>query len=142
MIDYIFFDAALRDRFVEYAKQRNVPCTLSDDTMGLLVAVPEEFPEELLDDLEDLYGELQDEQADLIAAEGELNRLSGFRFNLPDGQSRLLPLKTDMANRLMASFSLQEIQELLEAVADCTLNPNEGHLCKILATQTRNGTQN
>lgn len=141
MIDYIFFDAALRDRFVEYAKQRNVPCTLSDDTMGLLVAIPEEFPEELIDDLEDLYGELQDEQADLIAAEGELNRLSGFRFNLPDGQSRLLPLETDMANRLMANFSLQEIQELLEAVADCTLNPNEGHLCKILAAQTRAGNR-
>jgi hypothetical protein len=140
MIDYIFFDAALRDKFVKYAEQRDVPCTLTDDTMGLLVSIPEEFPEELIDELEEQYGDLQDEQADLIKAEGELNRLSGFHFNLPDGQSRLLPLQTEMANRLIANFSLEEIQNLFEAVADCTLNPNEGHLCKILATQIRTGT--
>lgn len=136
MIEYIFFDTALRDKFVEYAKGRDVPCTLSDDSMGLLVAIPEEFPEELIDELEDRYGALQDEQARLCETAGELRRLSGFRFNLPDGQGRLLPVTTDIANRLMANFSLEEIQNLLEAVADCTLNPNEGHLCKILESQS------
>jgi hypothetical protein len=39
-----------------------------------------------------------------------------------------------MANRLMANFSLEEIQGLLNAIAERTLNPNsEVHLCKILA---------
>lgn len=135
MIEYIFFDTGLRDKFVEYAGRLDVPCTLSDDSMGFLVSIPEEFPETLLDDLEIRYDELQEEQALMCQAAGEFNRLSGFRFNLPDGQSRLLPLNTDMANRLMANFSLEEIQGLFEAVAECTLNSNEGQLCKILAAQ-------
>jgi len=136
MIDYIFFDEALRARFVAYAEQRNVPCTVSDDNLGLLASIPETFPEELIDELEDYYEQLQDEQADLSHAEGEFNRLAGFRFNLPDGQSRMLPLQTGIANRLLANFTLEEIQNLFEAVAACTVYPGEEHLCKILAAQT------
>ena len=136
MIEYIFFDASLRDRFVEYAASRGVNCTLQDDSMGMVVAVPEDISGETEDALELRYDELQDAQSDLLAqSEGGLKRLAGFRYNLPDGQSRMVPLQTDMANRLMSAFSLAEIQELFEAVACSALNPNEEHLCKILAAE-------
>ena len=105
MIEYIFFDAALRDKFVAYAEQRGVPCTASDDSMGLVVAIPEDIPEDVSDEIEDYYESLEDEQEDLSKAEGDLNRLAGFNFTLPDGQSRMLPLQPDMANRLLANFS-------------------------------------
>ena len=135
MIEYIFFEAALRDKFVAFAEQRGVPCTSTDDSMGLEVAIPEELPDELLDELEARYDDLQVEQANLSKEDGGLNRLAGFRFNLPDGQSRMLPLPTEMANRLLANFSLEEIQGLFDAVADSTLNPNSEHLCQILAAK-------
>ncbi|MEO8331150.1 MAG: hypothetical protein ABI479_01855 [Gallionella sp.] len=138
MIEYIFFDAALRDRFVGFAEQRGVPCSACDDSMGLIVAIPEDLADDLMDEIEDRYDALQEEQSDLLAqTEGGLKRLAGFRFNLPDGQTRMLPLQAEMANRLMASFSLGEIQGLFEAVAHCTLNPNDEHLCKILAAQAQ-----
>ncbi len=135
MIEYIFFEASLRDKFVAYAEQRGVPCTATDDNMGLVVAIPEDLAEELADELEAYYDTLEDEQEDLSKEDGDLKRMAGFRFNLPDGQSRMLPLQTDMANRLMANFTLAEIQGLFDAVAYCTLNPNDEHLCHILAAQ-------
>jgi hypothetical protein len=137
MIDYIFFDAALRDKFVAYVEQRGVPCSASVDSMGLLVSVPEDIAEEVSDDIEQYYEALEDEQEDLSKKEGDLARLAGFNFTLPDGQSRMLPLPPEMANRLLANFSLEEIQGLLNAVAACTLNPNDEHLCHILAAQKR-----
>ena len=134
MIEYIFFDATLRDKFLAFAEQRDVPCTASDDSMGLLVAIPEDIPEDVSDEIEEYYEALEDEQEDLSKANGDLNRLAGFNFTLPDGQPRMLPLPAEMANRLMANFSLEEIQGLLNDVAERTLNPNsEVHLCKILA---------
>jgi hypothetical protein len=134
MIEYIFFDATLRDKFLAFAEQRDVPCTASDDSMGLLVAIPEDIPEDLSDEIEEYYEALEDEQEDLSEANGDLNRLAGFNFTLPDGQQRILPLPSEMANRLMANFSLEEIQGLLNDVAERTLNPNsEVRLCKILA---------
>ncbi len=135
MIEYIFFDATLRDKFVDYAAQRGVPCTATDDTMGLVVAIPEDLPDEVADDLEDYYQTLEDEQEGMSVAVGDVHRLAGFGFKLPDGQARLVPVSTDMANRLMANFTLEEIQGLLNDVARYALEPPDQHLCKILAAQ-------
>lgn len=133
MIEYIFFDATLRDKFVLFSEQLGVPCTASEDSMGLTVAIPEDIPEDISDEIEGYYETLEDEQEELSKANGELNRLAGFNFSLPDGQQRMLPLPSEMANRLLANFSMEEIQGLLNAVAERTLNPNSEHLCKILA---------
>jgi hypothetical protein len=132
MFEYIFFDATLRDKFLAFVEQRDVPCTASDDSMGLQVAIPEDIPEDVSDEIEEYYEALEDEQEELSEANGELNRLAGFNFTLPDGQQRMLPMPSDMANRLLANFSLAEIQGLLNATAERTLNPNSEHLCKIL----------
>lgn len=134
MIEYIFFEALLRNAFVEYAAGLGVPCALHDDPMGLVVAIPEDIAENLEDALEECYDELQEEQAQLLAGEeGGLKRLAGFRFDLPDGQSRMVPLQPDMANRLMAGFRLDEIQALFEAVARSAVSAEENRLCKVLA---------
>ena len=138
MIEYIFFDASLRDKFIGYATQHDVPCTATDDNMGMVVEIPEDIPEEISDKLEEFYEALEDEQASLSKEEGNLNRLAGFGFKLPNGESRMLPLQTDMANRLLIHFSLEEIHQLFNAVAACTLNPNDEHLCHILAEQKKN----
>lgn len=132
MIEYIFFDAGLRDEFVRDADELGIPCSLSDDSMGLLVAIGEEYPEELLDELEYRYDALQRQQASLCESAGEFRRLSGFNFRLPNGEARMLPVSNDIANRLIANFSLEEIQQLLDAAAACALEPGEEHLCRIL----------
>lgn len=137
MDEYIFFDAGLRDRFVEHAGKLDVACELRDDTMGLIVAVSEDLADDLVDDLEACYDELQDEQADLISrTEGGLEKLAGFKLVLPDGQTCMVPLQTDMANRLLACFSLDEIQVLFGTVARSALDPRDSHLCEILRADT------
>jgi hypothetical protein len=137
MDEYIFFDAGLRDLFVEFAKGQGVVCELRDDNMGLVVAVPEDMPDDLVDTLEVRYDELQDEQSDLMSKmEGGLGRLAGFKLVLPDGQTCMVPLQPDMANRLLSSFSFEEIQVLFDTVARSVLDPKDSHLCEILRTET------
>jgi hypothetical protein len=138
MIEYIFFDAALRDKFVKYATNNDIPCTATDDPMGMVVEVPEDIPDEMSDKLEEYYEALEKEQEGLSMEQGDLNRLAGFGFKLPNGESRLLPLPPEMANRLLAHFTQKEIHELFNAVAACTLNPNDEHLCHILAELKKN----
>ena len=137
MIEYIFFDAGLRDKFVSYARQHDVPCNAIEDNLGLVVEVSEDIPEEMADKLEEYYEALEDEQTSLSKSEGDLKRLAGFRFNLPNGESRMLPLETDMANRLLVHFTLAEIQALFDSVARSTLEPNDEHLCHILAARKK-----
>ena len=142
MIEYIFFEAPLRNAFVEYAEGLGIACTLHEDPMGLVVAIAEDTPEDIEEALEQRYDELQEEQSRLLAEEeGGLKRLAGFRFDLPDGQSRLVPLQPDIANRLMAGFSLDEIQALFEAVARSAVSTGEDRLCKVLAEEKVRGAK-
>ncbi|MBK9160073.1 MAG: hypothetical protein IPM27_00635 [Nitrosomonadales bacterium] len=135
MIEYIFFEATLRDRFVAHAGQRGVSCKLVDDPMGMVVEIPEDLPDELSDEIEAFYDSLEKEQEGMSLAGGELHRLAGFGFSLPDGQARLVPVNTDIANRLMANFTFDEIRELFDSVARYALEPPNEHLCRMLAEQ-------
>lgn len=137
MLEYIFFDTGLRDQFVAYADSLGLTCELRDDALGLVVALDEEsLNDELEDLLEAQYEQLEEQQAELLTQEvGGLQQLAGFRINLPDGQSCQVPLPPELANRLMASFSLEEIQTLLDTVARSVLDPRQ-HLCKILREGT------
>ena len=134
MIEYIFFDAALRDRFVEYAGGQGVACTQEEDSMGFVVAVPEDLPEATADSLDACYEALQEEQAELTEAsdEGTHRYLAGFRMELPDGSHGMVPLQPDIAKRLLGEFSLDEIHDLFATVAKYALNPQDVPVCKVV----------
>jgi hypothetical protein len=138
MMEYIFFDGNLRDKFVEYATGLGVSCDSRDDNMGLVVAVPEDLADDLADDLEARYDGLQDEQSELISqSEGGFGKLAGFKLVLPDGQTCMVPLQPDMANRLLACFSFEEIQVLFDTVVRSALDPKDRHLCELLRADAK-----
>ena len=138
MMEYIFFDASLRDRFVELAKNLGVACDLQDDNMGWVVAVSEDLADNLVELLEAHYDKLQEAQSELMSqSQGGLKRLAGFQLVLPDGQTCTVPLQPDVANRLLSCFSFEEIQALFGTVASSALNPKNSHLCEILRADAK-----
>nr|AOO54663.1 hypothetical protein [uncultured bacterium] len=138
MNEYIFFDAALQNEFVEFAASQGIACSKRDDPMGMVVEVPEDIDEELEDALEDRYAELQDKQSELLKQEeGGFKRLAGLRYTLPDGQSRMVSLESDVASRLLSVFTLEEVQALFETVAHSALHEDDRTLCQILAEENK-----
>ena len=136
MMEYIFFDAALRERFVNFAGGLSIACELRDDNLCMLVLISDDLSDAQIDTLEEHYDELELEQARLLAeTEGGFNSLAGFSLVLPDGMMTTVPLQPDVANRLLANFTIDEIQALFSTVASCALDPKEKHLCKILRSQ-------
>lgn len=137
MMEYIFFDANLRDSFVKFAQDLGVECASRDDNMGMVVEVPDDLTDELMDTLEAHYDELQEEQSALTSQlEGGFKNMAGFSLVLPDGKITMVPLQPDVANRLLANFTIDEIQALFSTIACCALEPKERHLCEILRAET------
>lgn len=132
MDEYIFFDPSLRDQFVRHAHELGVKCILQDDDLGIVVAIPEDLPEEVTDSLEACYEQLMEEQSQLVdQTEGGLTKhLAGVRLDLPGGRSCMVRLEPEMANKLFSCFSLDEVQELFAAVAHSVENPDDQPLCK------------
>lgn len=136
MMEYIFFDENLRDSFVNFAERLDVACASRDDNMGMVVGVPDDLTDELIDTLEAHYDELQEEQSALTSQlEGGFKNMAGFSLVLPDGKITMVPLQPDLANRLLANFTIDEIQALFSTVARCALDPKERHLCEILRAE-------
>ncbi|MDA8260392.1 MAG: hypothetical protein M0Z99_32960 [Betaproteobacteria bacterium] len=132
MMEYLFFDAGLRDKFVQHVRGLGVQCTQQDDPLGLVVGVPEDLPDTIEASLEACYELLRQEEARLVEqSEGGLKKhLAGIQLQLPDGRSCMVALQPDIASRLMACLSLEEIQDLFANVANCALQAENGPLCK------------
>jgi hypothetical protein len=130
MIDFIFFDAGLRDQFLALVQRMDIPRVQKDDELGMVVSVAEELPDADLETLEEEYEALMEAQSRL-ADEGDSARSAvGIHFIRGDGKPCLLRLDPDLAGRLLASFSPEEIDALIAAILQSAENPNAGPLCK------------
>ena len=131
--EYIFFDAALRDRFVGFLAARGIPGELRADAMeGFVVALADDLDDEIEETIEDEYTTLMEAQRDLVeAAEGDNARaLMGVAITLPDGQPGVVRIPARHARRLFAHFSVEEVHELVAAIAQSVANPVTGPLCQ------------
>ena len=131
--EYIFFDAALRDRFVGFLAARGIPGELRADAMeGFVVALADDLDDDLEEAIEDEYTTLMEAQRDLVeAADGDNTlALMAVAITLPDGQPGVVRIPARHARRLFAHFSVEEVHELVAAIAQSVANPVAGPLCQ------------
>lgn len=130
--EYIFFDAALRDRFVGFLAARGISGELRADAMeGFVVALADDLDDDLEEAIEDEYTTLMEAQRDLVeAADGDQAlALMAVAITLPDGQPGVVRIPARHARRLFAHFSVEEVHELVAAIAQSVANPVAGPLC-------------
>jgi hypothetical protein len=132
-IEYIFFDADLRDRFMQAVSDRGLPCDTRDDAMeGFVVALQTEIDEPTLDAIEEEYEALMNEQ--MVRAESRpdwvSHRVAGVPITLSDGSPCTVRLEPVVARKLLENFSTEDVREIVTAIAHSLENPIDGPLCK------------
>jgi hypothetical protein len=132
MNEYILFDAALSQRFLKFLADRGLSAGLHPDQIeGFVVTAPDGLPDEIEQAIEDEYEVLMAEQVSLIEAAGEGGRtLMRIGATLADGSSRIVQLPAVHGRRLFEHFSVEEIHDLVSAIAQSALNPVEGPICR------------
>ena len=133
MIEYIFFDEGLRDRFLKVVAAQGIASEVrADQIEGFLVVLSEDLADEVVDLLEDEYDVLMVEQRCLVESlDGDKARtLMGVNITLPDGQQRMVPLPAIYARRLYEHFTIEEIQQCVSGIAESVLKPDAGSLCR------------
>ena len=131
--EYMFFDAALRDRFVDFAAARGVSSTVRQDVIaGFVVDLPDGLADELQDAFEVEYDSIMDEQRLLAESDAELvsHHAAGVTVTLADGTTRAIRLPPPIARRLLEHFTPEEVHEIATAIAQGIENPVDGPLCR------------
>ena len=63
MLEFIFFNDDLRGEFEDLVQELELESEARIDTLGTVVMLPEDLPEDTIDQLEDKYAELMEQQA-------------------------------------------------------------------------------
>lgn len=131
--EYIFFDAALRDRFTQFLSQHALPCQSRADTMeGFVVELGGAPDDEVLDAIEDCYQSLMDEQIVLAQSRGEwvTHQVAGITITRADGNTCVVRLPPDVARPLLEHFTAEQAHDLVQAIARSLEQPVDGPLCR------------
>lgn len=74
MLEYVFFDAGIRARFVEFLRGHSVVASLYDAD-GYIAGIPEDLDDELSDAIDECYDRLLQDNSDLLErSEGGLEK--------------------------------------------------------------------
>jgi hypothetical protein len=131
--EYMFFDEALRDRFVKFAAGHGIAATVrKDEIAGFAVALPDGLADELQDAVDAEYESIMDEQMLLAESDDELvsHHAAGLTVTLADGTTRAIRIPPAIARRLLEHFTTAEIHEIASAIAQSVENPIDGPICR------------
>ncbi|MFA5627806.1 MAG: hypothetical protein WCX90_07875 [Thiohalomonadaceae bacterium] len=130
MLDYVFFDNEIRQRFVDFLQTEHVPTTLSEAD-GLLVSIPEDLRDELCDRIDEIYDWLlQDDAALQESSEGGIEKYAaGVRVQLRDGSPCTIRLAPELMARLLTCISLEELRDTVQAIVQQAEDPDDLPIC-------------
>ena len=133
MLDFIFFDEGLRDRFVASLQGKSIATHMKDDHFGWTVHFDEvSLTDEVVHEIEAEYEALEIEQMHLIEQEegGLEKHVAGFEVHLPDGNTVMVSINPGLAARLIQEFTFDEIHDMFSSVAAAAINPDRRPLCQ------------
>jgi len=132
MNEYMFFDAALGERFLDYAKGLGLAGRGRPDRIaGYVIELPEDLDDALQDEIEARYEDMMAEQQSLVEQQDASARtVMAIWVELPDGERRSVRVKAQWARRLYEHFTPDEVNEIVGEIAHGVLNPVDGPLCK------------
>jgi hypothetical protein len=132
MNEYVFFDAALGERFLEFARGLGLSGEgRADSIAGYVIALPDDLAEDVQQAIEAFYDDMMVEQQNLVEERDETARtVMAVWVELPDGERRAVRIAAHWARLLYAHFTPEEVNEIVGEIARGVLNPVDGPLCK------------
>jgi hypothetical protein len=130
MLEYVFFDEGIRDKFVEELAAKGVTVSTTDED-GCIAEVPEDLDDKLADEVDYLYEKLLQETAALMEeGEGAFEKnVMGVMVALEDGTPCTIRLNPDLVARLLNCISMEELRDLAQTIAEGVQNPDNRPLC-------------
>jgi hypothetical protein len=130
MLEYVFFDESIRQKFADELGQKGVEVKFNDEA-GFIAEVPEDLDDALDDQVDHLYEKLLQETAELMEqTEDALEKnVMGVQVALQDGSPCTIRLDPDLVARALNCISMEELRDMAQTIAEGVENPDNRPLC-------------
>ena len=131
MLEYIFFHDGPRRQFLQYLESLDIPHVEQNDTMGMIVAVPEDMGEDIEDKIETNYDELMENAEELLLEDGEgaEKDVAAITISLQSGETIYASVDPKVLNRILEVITTQELNDLVNSIVSSVENPDDRPFC-------------
>lgn len=134
MLEYVFFNQPVADRFARYLTEMGIDSRQEKEPVhdGVVVKFSEDaLSEEQWDAIDEHYDTLLDE--DRVEFEKQADeqsvRKAGIYIALEDGCQTLAMVDPDVMNRMLTVVSMDELNAFVHEVARSVENPDDTPIC-------------
>lgn len=131
MLEYIFFHDESRNQFIQYLAKHEIPCVEQDDTMGMIVAVPEDMGDDIEYEIEAYYDKLMEDAEELLIEDGEIAEkdVAAITISLQSGETIYATVNPKVLNRMLSVITTQELNDLVSSIVSSVENPDDRPFC-------------
>jgi hypothetical protein len=132
MLEYVFFDESIRDKFIAYLSEKAVEHRVADD--GMTVEVSEESDDATGEAVDQCYEALLQETMELMEqGEDALEKnVAGVQVQLSDGAICTVRLDPDLIGRVLGCISMEELRDMVQEVAHWIELKDNSPLCHVV----------
>ncbi len=134
MLEYLFFEPTLRDKFVAFLHERGLEHRLADDEEALIVEVSEEMDTETGDAIDHYYEGLLQENMELMEQGDDAleKNVAGVQVQLADGAICTVRLDPELVGRILGCISMEELRDMVQEVAHWVELKDNSPLCHVV----------
>lgn len=137
MLEYIFFNKQLADEFKTNLNKINLEFSQKIDKnfgteQGEIISIADNTPENILNDLQNLYDKLQDDLEKILEQEGSglMLNAAGMHTTLKDGSTCTIRVAPEITTRILTVLEFEELQAFVDNIAASVQDPDSGHFCR------------
>ncbi len=135
MLDYLFFNQVIADKFITFMKQNELEWVQEVEAIqnAIVLKTSDEINDDLWDALDDLYDELSVEDARLSsadAADKDDTDTAGVYIQLKSGRQTIAKVNPLIMNRMLDVISMDEFNDFVEAIVTSVESPDDSAICQ------------
>lgn len=137
MLDYLFFNQVVADKFIEFLKTKSLSWELYKDPMldSIIVKTSEDIEDDLWDEIDDFHDSLGDEDQKLLEdtledTDTETNA-AGIYIQLDNGRQTVAQINPEIMNRMLGVISMDEFNDFVETIVSSVEKPDDSPICKM-----------
>ena len=136
-LDYLFFNLVVQQQFEHFLAENTLPYSQHSESVtgAMVIAVDEALVSPVLwDELDQLYDQLHEQDQALLEQsvnDPDGKNVAGIYLQLANGQYTIAKVAPDVVNRILTVISMDELNQLVEAIVQSVENPQQATLCQL-----------